>query len=87
MIWFLPKFTKVYDMILKLSIFLFTDGDVPCSTSYGVYIESDLLEPLAMLLTSTLAILKLFTQKLLKQKYQYHKLRKKFFSPIQQFNI
>ena len=36
-----------------------------------------LLEHLAMLLTSTLAI-KLLTQKLLKQDYQYHKLRKTF---------
>ena len=36
-----------------------------------------LLEHLAMLLTSTLAI-KLLTQKLLKQGYRYHKLRKTF---------
>ena len=36
-----------------------------------------LLEHLAMFLTSTLAT-KLFTQKLLKQGYRYHKLRKTF---------
>ena len=52
--------TKVYDkrddFDLKIVHFPFLDGDVPRSISYGVYISwLDLLEHLAMLLTSTLA--------------------------------
>ena len=44
-------------LILKLSILPFLDGNVPCSTSYGVYLNSlVLLEHLVMLMTSTLAI-------------------------------
>ena len=40
MILFLPKFMiSVMTLILKLSIFPFLDGDVPRSTSYGVYIS------------------------------------------------
>ena len=30
---------NVTTLILKLSISPFVDGDVPCSTSYGVYIS------------------------------------------------
>ena len=53
--------TKIYDkrddFDFKIVNFPFLDGDVPRSTSYGVYINSFvLLEHLAMLLTSTLAI-------------------------------
>ena len=40
MIWFLPKFMiNGSTLISKLSIFPFIDGDVPRSTSYGVYIS------------------------------------------------
>ena len=40
MILFLLKFLiNVTILNLKLSIFLFLDGDVPRSTSYGVYIS------------------------------------------------
>ena len=40
MILFLPKFMiNVTTLILKLSISLFLDDDVPRSTSYGVYIS------------------------------------------------
>ena len=46
----------------------FLDGDVPRSTSYGVYIS----KPSRFARASTL------TQKLLKQGYRYHKLRKTF---------
>ena len=53
--------TKIYDkrddFDFEIVNFPFLDGDVPHSTSYGVYISQlVLLEHLAMLLTSTLAI-------------------------------
>ena len=53
--------TKIYDkrddFDFEIVNFPFLDGDVLHSTSYGVYISPfDLLEHLAMLLTSTLAI-------------------------------
>ena len=58
--------TKIYDkrddFDFEIVTFPFLDGDVPGSTSYGVYISSlflssfGLLEHLAMLLTSTFAI-------------------------------
>ena len=52
--------------------FPFLDGDVPRSTSYGVYISQ--LNRFARA-SSYVADL---TQKLLKQGYRYHKLRKTF---------
>ena len=54
--------TKIYDkrdnFDFEIVNFQFSDGDVSRSTSYGVYISQliRLLEHLAMLLTSTLAI-------------------------------
>ena len=54
--------TEIYDkrdnFDFEIVNFLFLDGDVPRSTSYGVYISQPirLQEHLAMLLTSTLAI-------------------------------
>ena len=54
--------TKIYDkrddFDFEIVNFPFLDGDVPRSSSYGVYISQlfVLLEHLAMLLTSTLAI-------------------------------
>ena len=54
--------TKIYDkrddFEFEIVNFPFSDGDVHRSTSYGVYISQQfvLLEHLAMLLTSTLAI-------------------------------
>ena len=55
--------TKIYDkrddFDFEIVNFLFLDGDVPHFTSYGVYISLNsfaLLERLALLLTSTLAI-------------------------------
>ena len=76
MIFFLQKIKiNVTILILKLS-----DGDVPCSISFGVYKFEliQLLEHIAMLQTSTLAIK--FQLKLLEQDYQHHKLRKTIFS-------
>ena len=66
-------------LILKLFISFFLDGDVPRSTSYGVYISQLICFARA---SSHVADFntrnKLLTQKLLKQGYQYHKLRKTF---------
>ena len=59
MILFLPKLIdKRDDFDFEIVNFPFLDGDVPRSTYYGVYIFNSfvLLEHLAMLLTSTLAI-------------------------------
>ena len=66
-------------LILKLLIFPFWDAGVPHSTSYGVYISQ--LIPFARV-SSHVADFntrnKFLTQKLLKQGYRYHKLRKTF---------
>ena len=76
-------FTKIYDkrddFDFEIVNFPFLDGDVPRSTSYGVYI-SQLIQfarassYVADLYTRNI----LLTQKLLKQGYRYHKLRKTF---------
>ena len=50
-------YDKRDDFDFEIDNFPFLDGDVPRSTSYGVSLNSFvLLEHLAMLLTSTLAI-------------------------------
>ena len=77
--------TKIYDkrddFDFEIVNFPFLDGDVPRSTSYGVYISQFI--PFAR--ASKLSIVadfntrnELLTQKLLKQGYRYHKLRKTF---------
>ena len=75
--------TKIYDtrdsFYFEIVSFPFLDGDVPRSTSYGVYTSQ--LIPFARA-SSYVADFntrnKLLTQKLLKQGYRYHKLRKTF---------
>ena len=75
--------TKIYDkrddFDFEIVNFPFLDGDVLCSTSYGVYISQLIRFARA---SSHVADFKtrskLLTQKLLKQGYQYHKLRKTF---------
>ena len=64
------------DFDFEIVNFPFIDGDVPRSTSYeSIYLNSFvLLEHLAMLLTSTLAI-NCQLRNFFKQGYQYHKLR------------
>ena len=63
----------------EIVIFPFLDGDDPLSTSYGVYI-SQLIRFVRA--SSHVADFNthniLLTQKLLKQGYRYHKLRKTF---------
>ena len=77
---FLPKFMiSVTTLILKLSI-SHLDGDVPRSTSYGVYISQLIRFARA---SSHVADFntrnKFLTQKILKQGYRYHKLRQTFY--------
>ena len=75
--------TKIYDkrdvFDFEIVNFPFLDGDVPHSTSYGVYISQ--LIPFARA-SSHVADFntrsKLLTQKLLEQGYRYHKLRETF---------
>ena len=75
--------TKIYDkrdnFDFEIIIFPFLDGDVPRSTSYRVYISQLICFARA---SSHVADFntrnKLLTQKLLKQGYWYHKLRKTF---------
>ena len=77
--------TKIYDkrgdFDFEIVNFPFLDGDVPRSTSYGVYI-SQLIRFARASTGSYVADFntrnKLLTQKLLKQGYRYHKLRKTF---------
>ena len=70
---------NVTTLILKLSISPFLDGNVPRSTSYGVYISQLICFARASgHVTDFNTLNKLLTQKLLKQGYQYHKLRKTF---------
>ena len=75
--------TKFYDkrddFDFEIVNFLFLDGDASRSTSYGFYISQLIRFARA---SSHVADFntrnKLLTQKLLKQGYQYHKLRKTF---------
>ena len=59
--------------------FPFLDGDVPCSTSYGVYISQVIrFARASSYVTDFNTRNKLLTQRLLKRGYRYHKLRKTF---------
>ena len=75
--------TKIYDkrdvFDFKIVIFPFLDSDVPRSTSYGVYISQLIrFAKASSYITVFNAFNKLLPQKLLKQSYRYHKLRKTF---------
>ena len=72
MILFLPKFM----INVTTLIFPFLDGDVPCSTSYGVYISQLIrFARASSYVTDFNTCNKLLTQK---KGYRYHKLRKTF---------
>ena len=81
MILFRSKFMiNVTTLILNLSNFPFLDGDVLLSTSYVVYISQLIRFARASGHVADFNTCnKLLTQKLLKQGYRYHKLRKAFF--------
>ena len=75
--------TKIYDkrddFDFEMVNFPFLDGDVPRSTSYGVYISQLIRFARASSYVADFNTCnKLLTQKLLKQGYRYHKLRKTF---------
>ena len=87
--------TKIYDkrddFDFKIVNFPFLDGDVPRSTSYGVYISQLICFTRASSYVADFNTRnKLLTQKLLKQGYQYHILRKTFskvYSLISKFQV
>ena len=73
--------TKIYDkrddFDFEIFNFPFLDGDVPRSTSYGVYISQLIrFARASSYITDFTTHNKLLTQKLLKQGYQYYKLCK-----------
>ena len=75
--------TKIYDkrddFDFEIVNFPFLDGDIPRSTSYGVYISQLIRFARASSYVADFNTRnKLLTQKLLKQGYRYHKLRKTF---------
>ena len=75
--------TKIYDkrddFDFEIVNFPFLDGDVPRPTSYGVYISQLIRFARASSYVADFNTRnKLLTQKLLKQGYRYHKLRKTF---------
>ena len=75
--------TKIYDKRddfgFEIVNFPFLDGDVPRSTSYGVYISQLIRFARASSYVANFNTRnQLLTQKLLKQGYLYHKLRKTF---------
>ena len=73
--------TKIYDKRDDFDIvnFLFLVGDVPRSTSYGVYISQVIRFPrVSSHVDDFNTRNKVLTAKLLRQGYRYHKLRKAF---------
>ena len=72
-------YDKRGDFDLEIVNFPFLDGDVPRSSSYGVYISQLIRFARASSYVADFNTRnKLLTQKLLKQGYRYHKLRKTF---------
>ena len=72
-------FDKRDDFDFEIVNFPFLDGDVPRSTSYGVYISQLIrFARASSYITDFNTRNKLSTQRHLKQGYQYHKLRKTF---------
>ena len=72
-------YDKRHDLGFEIVNFPFLDGDVPRSTSYGVYISQLIrFARASSYITDFNTRNKLLTQKLLKRGYQYHKLRKIF---------
>ena len=75
--------TKMYDkrddFDFEIVNFPFLGGDVPCSTSYGVYTSQLIRFARATSYVNDFNTRnKLLTRKLLKEGYQYHKLCKTF---------
>ena len=84
--------TKIYDkrddFDFETVNFPFLDGDVPRSTSYGVYISQLIRFARVSSHVANFKLRnKLLTQKLFKQGYLYHKLRKTFSKFYRQYYI
>ena len=76
--------TKIYDkrddFDFDIVIFPFLDGDVPHSTSYGVYISQLIrFARVSSHVDDFNTRNKVLTAKLLRQGYRHHKIRKAFF--------
>ena len=72
-------FNKRNDFDFDIANFPFLDGDVPRSTSYGVYISQLIrFARLSSHVGDFNTRNKVFTAKLLRQGYRYHKLHKAF---------
>ena len=72
-------FDKRDDFDLDIVNFPFLDGDVPRSTSYGVYISQFIrFAQVSSHVDDFNTRNKVLTAKLLRQEYRYHKLRKAF---------
>ena len=72
-------YDKRDDFDFEIVNFPFLDGNVPCSTSYGVYISQLIRFARASSYVADFNTRnKVLTQKLLKRGHQYHKLRKTF---------
>ena len=92
---FTKKYDKRNDFDFQIVNFPFLDGDVPRSTSYGVYISQLIRFARASSYVADFNTHnKLLTQKLLKQGYWYHKLRKtvskfyrRYFDLISKFQV
>ena len=85
MILLLPNLKNKHDDFdLEIVNFPFVDGDVRRSTSYGVNISQLIRFAIALRYVADFNTPnKLLTQKLLKQGYEYHKLRKPFLNFIE----
>ena len=75
--------TKIYDkrddFHFDIVKFPFLDGDVPRSTSYGVYLSQHIrFARVSSHIDDFNTGNKVFTAKLLRQRYRYHKIRKAF---------
>ena len=83
MILFLPKiYDKRDDFDFEIVNIPFLEGDVPRFTSYGVYISQLIRFARASRHVGGFNTRNnLLPQKLIKQGYQYHKLRKTFLNP------
>ena len=83
--------TKIYDKRddsdFEIVNYPILDGDVPRSTSYGVYVSQLIrFARASSYVTDFNTLNKLLTQKLLEQAYRYHKLRKTFSKFYRRYN-
>ena len=91
----LKFFINEMTLILIYVDFPFLDGDVPCLSSYGVYISQPIrFARVSSHIDDSNTHYKVLTAKLLKQEYRYHKLREAFskfyrrlFDSVSKYNV